>query len=472
MELQIAPVENSHNMDNNSKTYHFIAIGGVGQSALAKILAIKGFSVSGSDIKESKYTKSLQELGVKVSIGHSEDNINKNQIIVLSSAIKEDNPEYKKTKELNLPMYHRSDILKLISTQYETFIGFSGTHGKTTTSGLCSYILEKIEAHPAYASGGIISGLDTNANAYKDSRIFVAELDESDGTIIKYSPDYIVINNLEPDHFDFYKNGEKDLINQFDKFFKNLKETSKVFLNTDDVGVQKFQKTVSGKAFITYSTKDKNSNYYAANIKITEEFNSFDLYKNGENLGEVKSSIKGIHNVYNVMAVLAVLIEYGFKLSDMLPYVQSFQGMKRRFEKVYDGKITIIDDYAHHPTEIMATLNSAKKQTKRKIVAIFQPHRYTRLKALWNEFKNSFDLADELFVVDTYSAGDSYDVEFNSENFAKEIKHKNVKYIKGKMEDAASEISKYLKDDDFILTIGAGDVTKIGHILGGLYEAH
>ena len=457
-------------MKTIDKKYHFIAIGGVGQSALAKILAIKGFKVTGSDMKESKYTNSLQKLGVKVSIGHSADNVKEGQEIVLSTAIKEDNPEYIKAKELNLKMNHRSDILKLISTQYETFIGFSGTHGKTTTSGLCSYILEKINAHPAYASGGIISGLETNANAYKDSKIFVAELDESDGTIVKYSPDYIVINNLEPDHFDFYKNGEEDLISQFDKFFSNLKETSKIFVNIDDVGVKKFLKTVNSKNLITYSIKDKNADYFADNIKITEKFNSFDLYKNGEFLGEIKSLIKGVHNVYNVTAVLSVLIEYGFKLSEMLPYVYEFSGMKRRFELVYDGKITIIDDYAHHPTEILATLNSAKKQTQRKIVAIFQPHRYTRLKALWNEFLNSFELADELFVVDAYSAGDPYDITFNSENFAKEIKHKNAKYIKGKMDEAALEISKYLKEGDFVITIGAGDVTKIGYILRGLYE--
>ena len=457
-------------MQTEEKNYHFIAIGGVGQSALAKILAIEGFKVSGSDMKESKYTNSLQKLGVDVSIGHSSDNIKSGQEIVLSTAIKEDNPEYIKAKELNLKMHHRSDILKLISTQYETFIGFSGTHGKTTTSGLCSYILEKIGAHPAYACGGIIAGLGTNANAYKDSKIFVAELDESDGTIIKYSPDYIVINNLEPDHFDFYKNGEADLINQFDKFFSSLKENSKVFVNIDDEGVQKFLKTVNSKNIITYSVQNKNADFYADNIKITEKYNSFELYKKGALLGEIKSLIKGMHNVYNIMAVLSVLIECGFKLGDMLDAVKEFSGMGRRFEKVYEGKITIIDDYAHHPTEILATLNSAKKQTKRKIAAIFQPHRYTRLKALWSDFLNSFNLADELFVVDTYSAGDLYDNEFNSENFAKEIKHKNVKYIKGKMEDAALEISKYLNEDDFVITIGAGDVTKIGYILRGLYE--
>ncbi len=456
---------------NSSEAYHFIAIGGVGQSALAKILAIKGFKVSGSDVVSSKYTKMLEELGVEVSIGHKKENIHQNQIIVLSSAIKEDNPELIRAKELNLPLYHRSDILKLISSKYPCFIGFSGTHGKTTTSSLASYVLENIGAKPAWATGGTVSGLDTNANAYPASEIFIAELDESDGTIVKYSPDYIVINNLEGDHFDFYKNGEKDLLIQFNKFLKNLKPTSKIFVNKDDSGNQKFMENNSTSKFITYSIKDKNADYFADNIKVTEEFNSFDLYKKGEFLKTVKTSIKGVHNVYNALAVLAVLIEKGFELDKMLPYFYSFKGAKRRFEVVYDGEVKIIDDYAHHPTEIKATLSSAKKQTKNKITAIFQPHRYTRLKALWSEFLNSFEDVDNLFVVDTYSAGDKFDEEFNSEKFAHVIKHKNCTYIKGNMQEAADEILKYIKNGDFIITIGAGDVTKIGYILRGHYEA-
>lgn len=459
---------------NKNKSYHFIAIGGVGQSALAKILAIKGFSVSGSDMVESKYTKALEKLGVKVSIGQKKENIKEDQIIVLSSAIKEDNPELIEAKRLNLPLFHRSDILKLISEQYEIFIGFSGTHGKTTTTSLCSYILEKINAHPAYASGGIISGLDTNANAYPDSKMFIAELDESDGTIIKYKPDYIVINNLEPDHFDFYKNGEKDLLNQFYKFFENLKPTSEIFINLDDEGNRSFLNSIKTKNVVTYSTKDKTADYFASDIELNPMYNSFKLYYKGELKGEIKTGLIGIHNISNALAVVSVLIENGFKLDEIKQPLLEFQGAKRRFETVFNNDgIKIIDDYAHHPTEIRATLSAAKKQAENKrVVAIFQPHRYTRLKALWNEFLTSFDLADDLFVVDTFSAGDKFDIEFNSENFAKTINHKNVKYVKGDMEQDAKEISKYIKKGDFILTIGAGDVTKIGHLLGDIYEAN
>ena len=452
-------------MDTKNKNLHFIAIGGVGQSALAKILKIKGYNVSGSDIKESKYTKELRDLGVQINIGHDKNVIKENMTIVLSSAIKEDNEELIRAKELNLPLYHRSDILKLISELYDCFIGFSGTHGKTTTSGLCSYVLEKINAHPAYASGGIIQGLNTNANSYPDSKIFIAELDESDGTIIKYSPDFIAINNLEADHFDFYKNGEEDLINTFKTFIDNLKQSSKIFINIDDEGNNLLIKKVSDKNIITYSIKNKNADYFADNIKISGE-NSFDLYVKGKYITEIKTQLTGFHNVINALCVISVLNEKGFNINDIKPYLYSFSGMKRRYEKVFENeKVTVIDDYAHHPTEIKAILENAKKRTDKNIVAIFQPHRYTRLKALWNDFLNSFDLADELFILDTYSAGDKYDEKYNSKNFASSIHHKCAKYIKGNMDDAAREISKYIKKNDYIITIGAGDVTKTGYIL-------
>ena len=449
-------------MDTKNKNLHFIAIGGVGQSALAKILKIKGYNVSGSDIKESKYTKELRDLGVQINIGHDKNVIKENMTIVLSSAIKEDNEELIRAKELNLPLYHRSDILKLISELYDCFIGFSGTHGKTTTSGLCSYVLEKINAHPAYASGGIIQGLNTNANSYPDSKIFIAELDESDGTIIKYSPDFIAINNLEADHFDFYKNGEEDLINTFKTFINNLKQSSKIFINIDDEGNNLLIKKVSNKNIITYSIKNKNADYFAGNIKISGE-NSFDLYVKGKYITEIKTQLTGFHNVINALCVISVLNEKGFNINDIKPYLYSFSGMKRRYEKVFENEnVTVIDDYAHHPTEIKALLENAKKRTDKNIVAIFQPHRYTRLKALWNDFLNSFDLADELFILDTYSAGDKYDEKYNSKNFASSIHHKCAKYIKGNMDDAAREISKYIKKNDYIITIGAGVVTKTG----------
>ena len=454
---------------HNNPNFHFIAIGGVGQSALAKILLCLGYSVSGSDINDSKYTKLVRDLGAKVYIGHNKDNIQGTPKIVVSSAIKEDNPELIEAKKLNLEIMHRSDCLKFISQQFPKFIGLAGTHGKTTTSGLLSFVLENLKANPSYAIGGIIPKLNINANANKNSKYFIAELDESDGTIQKYSPDYLVINNLEADHLDYYKNGLDDIIKTFEKLTTNMNENSKIFINIDDEGCNKFLSQTDYKSFITYAI-NKNASYQAKNIIFDELNSSFEIYKENNLLGKINLIIPGIHNVYNALAIVSVLDNLGFKFDDYKEFFSEFSGMGRRFQLVADiNNIKIIDDYAHHPKEIKSTLNSIKNLKRRKI-AIFQPHRYTRLKGLWGEFLNSFDDIDELFVVDTFCAGDKFDEEFNSKNFAQEISKKgvNAQYIDGTIAQAGEKITPYLKENDIVLTLGAGDITKIGGVINGL----
>lgn len=458
--------DNCQNFD-----FHFIALGGVGQSALAKILLQLGYKVSGSDIQDSKYIKLTKELGAKVFIGHSEDNIKGTPNVVISSAIKEDNPELIKAKKLNLEIMHRSDCLKLISQMFPKFIGFSGTHGKTTTSGLLSFVLEMMGKNPSYAIGGIIPKLNVNANALKDSKYFIAELDESDGTIQKYSPDYLIINNLEADHLDFYKNGLDDIIPIFERVADNMlkKDNSKLFVNIDNIGCNKFLKQTKFKNIITYSLNSK-SDYSAKNIVFDEFSSSFDVYHKENLLGKIKLIIPGMHNIYNALAVISLLLELGFEFSEFSKYFSEFSGMGRRFQLVGDiNNIKIIDDYAHHPSEIQSTLNSIKN-TKRRKVVIFQPHRYTRLKGLWEEFLNSFNTVDKLFVLDVYSAGDKFDEKYNSEIFAKTIAQKgiNAQYIEGNMNKAAEQIAPCLKESDIVLTLGAGDVTKIGGIINDL----
>lgn len=470
-------------MDNmeNKADFYFIAIGGVGQSALAKILLQLGYCVCGSDIKESKYTNFLKESGAKVFIGHDEKNIEtavkidkdncKNTKVVVSSAIKENNPELLKAKELNLEIIHRSDCLKIISELFEKFTGFAGTHGKTTTSGLFSFILEKLNQNPSYAVGGIIPKINKNAYASKASKHFIAELDESDGTIQKYSPDYFVINNLEADHLDFYKNGLCDIIPVFEKVCENMlqKQNSKVFVNIDNQGINEFLKQTKFKNIITYSI-ETTADYQAKNIKLEDLSSSFEVYHKNNFLGKANLIIPGVYNIYNALAVISVLGEIGFQFDDYSKYLSEFSGMGRRFQIVCDvNDIKIIDDYAHHPSEIKSTL-SAVKDLKRRKVAIFQPHRYTRLKGLWDEFLKSFDFVDKLFVLETYNAGDEFDKEFNSENFALEINKKglNAQYIQGTITEAGKKIAPKLSKGDIVLTLGAGDVTKIGGVINDL----
>ncbi len=452
------------------KKYHFIAIGGVGMSGLAKYLLQNGYEVSGSDINDSKYVKSVRDLGAKVYIGHNEDNLPDDCIVVASTAIREFNPEIQKAKRLGLPIWHRSDLLAEISRGEKYFMGFSGTHGKTTTSGLCSYVLEKANLKPSYVVGGIIPDIHTNANCSHE-KYFIAELDESDGTIVKYSPNLVVVNNLEPDHLDFYKNGLESILETFETFISNMRENGVILANMDNEGVKRLVKYFSvhelahNAKFVTYSIGG-NTDYCARNIVYGEDFTTFDIFCKGEFQTNLKIWLKGVHNVYNSLAVWASLHTAGVAMNLVNPHFATFTGMGRRFEKVgeYNG-IEIYDDYAHHPTEIKATLSCSKSFKGKRIIAVFQPHRYSRLQNLWNEFMEAFDGIDELIVTDVYAASEDEIVGVNSKAFVDEFNEKSdipCRHISGSMEDVAKTIFPELKPNDIVIGLGAGTITKLG----------
>ena len=464
-------------MESNNKKFHFIAIGGIGMSGLAKYLLELGFTVSGSDIKESKYTQKVRNLGATVHIGHDAKYIEPDMTIVASTAIKDDNPEIIRAKELGIKVLHRSDILKIISEglgkssdNEQNFIGFSGTHGKTTTSGMCSYVLEKAGYLPSYCVGGIIPDLDTNAKA-SDGNFFVAELDESDGTIVKYHTNISVINNLEVDHVDFYKNGFDDLLKTFRTHLDNIRQGGKIIVNKDCNGIKKLMTVNPDIKFTTFGIESGGVDYSARNMKFNEFGSEFDIYKHSEKLVTLKLTIPGKHNIYNALAVTAALNEAGVDMDKIKPHFESFSGMGRRFQKVaeFDG-IRIFDDYAHHPTEIKTTLDSARLCNTNRLVAIFQPHRFTRLKGLWNDFLKSFSAVDKLIVVDVYSASEEAIEGINSKAFAQCFKTEDVTYIGGSMENAARKILPLLKSGDMVITLGAGDVTRIGNELKKLHD--
>ena len=454
-------------MDIKSKKFHFIAIGGVGMSALAKFLAEKGAIVSGSDKVESKYTKQLEKIGIKVNIGHNPDLIQSDMEIVASSAIKNDNPELKRAIDLGLKIHHRSNILKLISDEFSLsdsgcFIGFSGTHGKTTTSGLCAYVLEKAGYNPSYVVGGIIPDINTNGK-YSGNEYFIAELDESDGTIENYSTDIAVINNMEEDHLDYYKNGFPDIAKTFNKYLNN-KPKQKVIINIDNEGNKQFIKLYPAHNYITFGLD--NADYIAKNIKFDGLTSSFDVYYKDKFIIDINLSIPGKHNIYNALAVAAALIEAKIDIKKVKEHFKSFTGMGRRFQKVGEiNNITIYDDYAHHPSEIQTTLKTLKTSVDNRIVAIFQPHRYSRLQNLWEDFKKSFDYADLLFVTDVYSAGETEIKNITSKNFVTNMNKENVKYIEGDIKQAAKSILPYLKKGDIVITLGAGSITDLGKYL-------
>lgn len=431
--------------------YHFIAIGGIGMSGLAKYLLEDGHTVSGSDIADSKYVEKLRELGATVFIGHDAKNVPDDAIIIKSTAIRDNNPEVIRAKELGLNIYHRSDLLEKIAKSAQDsgkcFIGFSGTHGKTTTSGMTSYVLDKAGLEPSFVDGGIIPELNTNAQ-HKSGKHFVAELDESDGTIVKYYPDILVINNLEEDHIDFYKNGMPDLVKTFNKAISQAK---KVLINNDNEGT-----TLLSGNFITFGLND--ADYTAKKI----DSDTIEIFYKGEHLTKIKTQLAGVHNIYNILAVVSALNEAGVDIQNVAKYFYGFTGMGRRFQKVGEiNGIKIYDDYAHHPTEIKATLDAAaSKFGKDNVVAVFQPHRYTRLQSLWNEFKAAFDNANRVIVTDVYAASEDPIKGISGEKFAQDLV--GSEYLSGDMKSVAKKLLPTLKQGDVVIGLGAGTITNLG----------
>ncbi len=446
-----------------NKNYHFIAVGGIGMSGLAKYLLEKGCKVSGSDISDSKYISKLIEMGADIHIGHSEKNLPSDSIVVVSSAIRANNPELVKAKREGMTVYHRSDMLEKLSHIKGCFIGFSGTHGKTTTSGLASYLLSKGGLRPSFVVGGIVPELATNAH-YDSENYFVAELDESDGTIVKYSPDILVVNNLEADHLDFYKDGFNSVVKTFKDYISNLKNT-KLVLNIDDKGV----KALNVSDSITFGIKNP-ADFMACNIEFSDSFSKFDVFYKSKPLCQIKLQVPGIHNIYNSLAVVAALYTAGVNIESLLPYFSEFTGMGRRLQKVADFEgLTVYDDYAHHPTEIKAALSALRTANPDKnIVAVFQPHRFTRLKAFWNEFKLAFSDASRIVVTDVYAASEDSIEGINSTEFVKGFD--NAQYYSGSMSDVAKQLLPTLKSGDIVVGLGAGTITNLGKELKNMKE--
>ena len=435
-------------------------------SGLAKYLLQEGFEVSGSDINDSKYIDEIRSLGAKVYIGHDEKNVPEKCVVVASSAIRESNPEIQKAKRLGLPILHRSDVLKILSERSKCFIGYAGTHGKTTTSGLSSYVMEKASLEPSYVVGGIIPELHTNAN-YKTDNYFIAELDESDGTIVKYNPQILVINNLEADHLDFYKNGLDSLVETFEQLLSKFNGSQKVLINNDSAGNLKLK----GYNFITFGLND--ADYVAKNINLTPTGSTFDIYYKGEKLVSLRIKLLGRHNVSNALGVLASLHQAGVDIEKVAEHFATFTGMGRRFQHVGDVNGAVIyDDYAHHPTEIKATLSALTEFPDKHVIAVFQPHRYTRLKSLWNDFVDAFENVPHVVVTDIYAASEDPIEGITSENFIKDLKKhcQNSEYISGSMKEVAEKIYPQLKKDDILVGLGAGTITELGKELLKLNE--
>lgn len=458
-------------------TYYFIAIGGIGMSGLAKYLVEDGCNVLGSDIKQNRNTVELEKLGAKIFIGHNENNLPDDCIVVASTAIKEDNPELIKANKLGLEILHRSDLLAriskgLCSKKKKQFIGYSGTHGKTTTSGLASYVLEKAGLNPSFVVGGIVPEIGINSNAGSGD-FFIAELDESDGTITKYQPEISVINNLEVDHIDFYTDGLQAILDTFKIYLNSLSPDAKVLINNDDDGNLKLIEQNPNIKFITFGLK--NADYTAKNIKLGIE-TTFDIYYKGEFLIDLKTQMLGQHNIYNALAVISSLNEAGINLELVKNHFYTFTGMGRRFQlSAKFDEICIYDDYAHHPTEIKATISALNvlknADCEKRLIAVFQPHRYSRFAGLWDEFLESFDGVDKVYITDVYAASESPISEAEPDKFAEKLSEKiPCVHLKGSISNVAEQLLPLLKSNDIVVGLGAGTITTLGKDLLAVKE--
>lgn len=444
---------------------HFIGIGGISMSGLAEILMNRKFIVSGSDMKASALTEHLSAMGAVINYPQMRENITADiDAVVYTAAISGDNPEYMAAVEAGIPMLTRAELLGELMKNYKEAINVSGTHGKTTTTSMISEILLEAELDPTITVGGILKDIGGNIRV-GGQELFVAEACEYTNSFLSFFPTIEVVLNVEADHLDFFKDID-DIRSSFRQFIRKLPDRGLLVINSDIHNLEYFTSDLPCQC-ITYG-HDKNADYTANFISYDKMARpSFTLFYKGEALGEISLGVTGEHNIYNALAAIAVARALGVDMSAIVAGLKKFSGTDRRFQKKGEvNGFTIIDDYAHHPQEIAATIEAARKYPHRKLWIAFQPHTYSRTAALLDDFAGALSQADEIVLADIYAAREKNTIGITSDDLRKHMlsQNTNVYYI-----PAFSEIEKYLmenvKPGDVLITMGAGDIYKVGEAL-------
>tara|TARA_Y100000590_G_scaffold58323_1_gene61636 strand:- start:1711 stop:3108 length:1398 start_codon:yes stop_codon:yes gene_type:complete len=448
----------------SNELIHFIGIGGIGMSGLAQIMNNIGFVIQGSDINQNKNTERLIKSGIKVYFNHHHKNLKKATMVVVSSAIKKNNNELKAAKKRKLPIFRRGEMLANIVALKRNIV-VSGSHGKTTTTSLIANILLEAGLDPTVINGGIINSLKNTAQLGKGEWA-VIESDESDGSFLKLPITYSVITNIDKEHLDFYGNFE-NLKKSFLSFIEKTPSFGKSVLCIDDDNIRILVKKCKTSNYLTYGFS-KDSNYQIVNIKKNFNYSTFDLsiklpghkiYK----LKDIKINLLGDHNIKNATAAIAIALNLGIKINKIKKTFKKFLGIQRRFTKVFSiDKKDFYDDYAHHPTEIKAVINSARQVYKdRKIICVFQPHRYSRIKFLKNDFAQSFKHCDEVVLCPVYAAGEKIKYNFKQDDFSQLISKKSkIQVINiNNQKDLKNYIKKNLVSDEMVICMGAGSIS-------------
>ncbi len=450
-------------MFRHVKRIHFIGIGGIGMSGIAEVLSNLGFEVTGSDAKRSKNTERLEELyQIKITEGHAAENVGDAQVVVYSSAVREDNPEVVTAKEKGIPVIPRAEMLAELMVLKPYAVAVSGTHGKTSTTSMVASLLGHGGIDPTTVVGGVVESLGSNARLGK-SEWFVTEADESDRSFLMLYPTIAVVTNIDKEHMESYK-GMEDVVQCFTDFVNKVPFFGAAIICLDDPNVQLIIPNIKRRR-VTYGLTAQ-ADISAHNISYNDAFGStFEVWKGSEVLGQISLPVPGKHNVYNALAATAVALELEIPFEKIVEAFVTFKNANRRFQfKGEANGITVVDDYGHHPTEILATLSAAKNAAVgRRTVVVFQPHRYSRTQELMDEFALAFNNADMLFLLDIYAASETPIEGITAEVLTENIKrygHKDAAYI-GDIDTAAEKVVEHLQPGDLVITLGAGTVTRL-----------
>ena len=448
------------------KKIHCIGIGGIGLSAIAEILLSRGYEVSGSDMKESAETARLASKGARVFIGHRAENADEADLLVFSAAVGHDNPEMKRAEERGIPILSRAQMLGLLMQEYENSIAVSGTHGKTTTTSMVSLILDRAKLEPTILVGGNLAEIGGNVKV-GHSRYFITEACEYMDSFLSLKPKIEIILNIDSDHLDYFKDIDH-IVSSFDKFAQLVPASGTIIAYDANPFVNQVIRDLDN--VVTFGLSE-NCDYYAANIQFNEEgMPAFDVCHDGQLLSRVQLAVPGEHNILNALAAFTCACALGVEPQLTKETLERYHGTQRRFDIIGTTAkgVKIVDDYAHHPTEIKATLSASENVPHNKLWCIFQPHTYTRTIALFDEFAEAFVKADKLILAEIYAAREKNIYKISSAQLAEKIKethpHKEVLF----MEDFAA-IADYVDDQaqrgDMVITMGAGDIYKVGEML-------
>ncbi len=453
---------------NTCGKIHFIGIGGISMSSLAHILLSKGRKVSGSDAKKTELTKELEAMGAEIFYGQRAENIKDDvEAVVFTAAISDDNPELMEAKRKNLPLLTRAQFLGQIMSHYENAVGVSGTHGKTTTTSMISQILLEADTDPTILVGGILNSIGGNYRIGA-SNTFITEACEYTNSFLSFAPTLGIILNISADHLDFFKDLD-DIRHSFREYAKLIPARGHLVINQDIENLSYITEGLSC-AIVTFSAESKDADYYADNISFNNmACGEFDLYAKGEKLGHIALNVPGIHNISNALAAIAACHTLELDFSAICSGLKKFSGADRRFQmKGEIGGVTIIDDYAHHPDEIKATLKTAQNYPHKTLWCVFQPHTYSRTKALLDEFAEALSLSDKVVLASIYAARETNTLGISSLDLAEKLKEKGKEvYFFPSFDEIETFLLENCSDGDLLITMGAGDVVKIGeNILG------